>query len=125
MSQQIQQQPSASSIPASKTGRRVNWTIAEDKQLCASWIHVSNNRGDEKLQRERTFWGKIKLHFDLNIKNNFAKARTRTAFSSRWNKIFSSLSKYSDALNCSASDASWLDTVSDTCFNHCNSQPIK
>ena len=47
-------------------GRGKAWAVDEDKQLCRSWMNISQDPINSNQQKSDTFWNRIWKHFQNN-----------------------------------------------------------
>ncbi|KAG2227389.1 hypothetical protein INT45_004345 [Circinella minor] len=70
-----------------KSGREgfLNYSIAEDLQLCESWLKISKNSVVETDQESVAFWENIRAHFSENLKESRCE-RTAKGLMNRWGR---------------------------------------
>jgi hypothetical protein len=67
------------------TGRTVNYTIAEDKLLCKTWLTIEMDPTTGTDQKGETYWMRMKEYFDAI--NKSGSERTMRSLRSRWSGI--------------------------------------
>jgi hypothetical protein len=72
-------------IRACQGGRSVNYTMAEDKLLCKTWLTIGMDPTTSTDQTRETYWMRIKEYFDAN--NTSRNERTMRSLWSRWSVI--------------------------------------
>lgn len=87
------QQAESSNNAGKKSNRGQNWSVAEDEQLCMSWIAISTDPIVGRDQKHSVLWMRIKIDFDLNLTEKVTE-RSQVALISRWNTIQAKVSKF-------------------------------
>jgi hypothetical protein len=79
-------------IGARHTGRSANYTIAEDKLLCKTWLTIGMDPTTSSDQTRETYWVRMKEYFDAN--NTSGNERTMRSLRSRWSGINTDCQKW-------------------------------
>jgi hypothetical protein len=83
-------------IESHPTGRTVNYTIAEDKLLCKTWLTIGMDPTTSTNQKGETYWMRMKEYFDAN--NTSGSERTMCSLWPRWSDINTDCQKWSAVL---------------------------
>jgi hypothetical protein len=83
-------------IGSRPTGRLANYTIAEDKLLCKTWLTIGMDPTTGTDQKGETYWMRMKEYFDTN--NTSGSERTMCSLRSRWSGINTDCQKWSGVL---------------------------
>jgi hypothetical protein len=70
---------------AHHTGLLANYTIAEDKLLCKTWLTIGMDPTIGSDQTRETYWMRMKEFFDAN--STRGNERTMRSLRSRWSGI--------------------------------------
>jgi hypothetical protein len=73
------------------------WTVEEDKQLCRSWLVISQDARIGTNQRWSDLWTNIHDHFYTALGDS-VQERTWNSLSSRWSTIQAKVSKFCGAM---------------------------
>jgi hypothetical protein len=79
-------------IESRPTGRSANYTIAEDKLLCKTWLTIIMDPTIGTDQKGETYWMRMKEYFDTN--NTSGSERTMRSLRSRWSGIDTDCQKW-------------------------------
>jgi hypothetical protein len=83
-------------IESRPSGRTANYTIAEDKLLCKTWLTIGMDPTTGTDQKGETYWMRMKEYFDAN--NTSGSKRTMRSLWSRWSGINTDCQKWSAVL---------------------------
>jgi hypothetical protein len=83
-------------IKSRPSGRTVNYTIAEDKLFCKTWLTIGMDPTTGIDQKGETYWMRMKEYFDAN--NTSGSERTMRSLRSRWSVINTDCQKWSAVL---------------------------
>jgi hypothetical protein len=72
--------------------RTANYTIAEDKLLCKTWLTIGMDPTTGTDQKGETYWMRMKEYFDAN--NTSGNERTMRSLRSRWSDINTDCQKW-------------------------------
>jgi hypothetical protein len=103
-------------IESCPTGRSANYTIAEDKLLCKTWLTIGIDPTIGTDQKGETYWMRMKEYFDSS--NTSGSERTMCSLRSRWLGINTDCQKWAgvqanvDAINPSGTNE--MDRVSNS-----------
>ena len=78
--------------PAVPNTRGSNWAVAEDEQVCRSWIHISLDAVAGADQRLSTLWARI--HANYMVNKTTSGNRSVSSIQSRWGNIKRDTSKF-------------------------------
>ena len=73
-------------------GRSANYTIAEDKLLCKTWLTIGMDPTTGSDQTRETYWMRMKEYFDAN--NTSGNERSVRSLRSRWSGINTDCQKW-------------------------------
>jgi hypothetical protein len=73
-------------------GRSANYTIAEDKLLCKTWLTIGMDPTTCTNQTRDTYWMRMKEYFDAN--NTIGNKRSMRSLRSRWSGINTDCQKW-------------------------------
>jgi hypothetical protein len=81
-------------IESRPSDRMVNYTIAEDKLHCKTWLIIEMDPTTGTDQKGETYWMRMKEYFDAN--NTSGSERTMHSLRSRWSGINTDCQKWAD-----------------------------
>jgi hypothetical protein len=75
--------------------RGENFSPAEEKQLCISFLHISQDPIVGNAQRYGKLWDRVKNHFIDNVgRSSCAMSRTSKSLEAKWATIKKEVSKF-------------------------------
>jgi hypothetical protein len=79
-------------IGARQGGRSANYTMAEYKLLCKTWLIIGMDPTTDTDQTRETYWMRMKEYFDAN--NTSRNERTMRSLQPRWSVINTNCQKW-------------------------------
>jgi hypothetical protein len=105
------------------SGRTANYTIAEDKLLCKTWLTIGMDPTTGTDQKGETYWMRMKEYFDAN--NTSGNERTMHSLRSRWSGINTDCQKWAgvqanvDVINPSGIKEKLHSSLGEQCKEEC------